>query len=335
MQTEQQQLQSPRPTETRIAPRRPTRALLEAIRPTHWIKNAFVLAPLLFSGRFMHFWAWVQALTAVAAFCMLAGGVYLINDVFDVRRDRTHPVKSQRPIASGALSISSAIVSACICIAVGLAMATWLEIVNYHPSKSLAGYEMLVWTLLYVIINLAYSAGLKHHAIVDVVIVAFGFVLRAMAGAAAIGAPVSPWLVICTFTLCLFLALTKRHSEISHLDEQNAVSARPANRVYFEGFLDHMIAVSSGLAIMTYTLYCVAPRTIARFGSAHMIWTVPLVVYGMFRYWYISRRHGQGDPISTLVTDRIMWLVIVVYALMSAAIITWGGHPSVSRVLDV
>ena len=194
---------------------------------------------------------------------------------------------------------------------------------------------MLVWPLLYVAINLAYSMGLKHKAIVDVVIVAFGFVLRAMAGSAAIGAPVSPWLVICTFTLCLFLALAKRHSEINELDAQTAISVRPANTVYFKAFLDHMLAVSSGLAIMTYTLYCVAPRTVARLGSAHMIWTVPLVVYGMFRYWLISRRPGQGDPIVALLGDKVMWLVLAGYVMLSAAVIVWGSHPSAAGLLDL
>ncbi|MGC9454480.1 MAG: decaprenyl-phosphate phosphoribosyltransferase [Phycisphaerae bacterium] len=310
-------------------------ALAEAMRPRHWVKNAFVAAPLLFARRFDDPLAWGQSMAAVAAFCLLSSGVYLINDVCDRRADRAHPVKSHRPVASGRLSVASAVMAAVVLLAAGLGISVAVELTADGASRPMAGYGLLVWTGGYLLMNLAYSLWLKDHAVVDVIIVAMGFVFRAMAGAAAIAVPISPWLVLCTFTLCLFIALCKRRSEISEFPGGRAEAVRTANRAYASADLEHMLTVSTALAILTYSLYCVAPRTVAQVGSAHMIWTVPLVVYGLFRYGRLARRAGGGDPIELLVRDKVMWLVVAAYVVLAGLILTYGSRPGLRDILDV
>ncbi len=310
-------------------------ALIEAMRPRHWVKNGFVAAPLLFAQRFDDPLAWARCLAAVAGFCLLSSAVYLINDVCDRRRDRAHPAKARRPIAAGRLSVRLALVSAGVLLAGGLGVAAAVELTADDASRPLAGFGLPAWTGGYLLMNLAYSLWLKNRVIVDVILVAMGFVFRAMAGAAAIVVPISPWLVLCTFTLCLFIALCKRRSEIAELPADRAAAARTTNRSYEQPDLEHMLTASAALAILTYCLYCVAPRTVMQFGSAHMIWTVPLVVYGLFRYSRIARRAGGSDPIELLVRDRVMWAVLLAYAGLSALIVTYGRHPAVRDVLDV
>lgn len=305
------------------------------MRPRHWVKNAFVAAPLLFARQFDDPTAWGRSLSAVAAFCLLSSGVYLINDVCDRRADRAHPVKSRRPVASGRVSVAAAVVAAAVLLAVGLGISLAVEFTARDGSRPMAGYGLLVWTGGYLLMNLAYSLWLKNHAVVDVILVAMGFVFRAMAGAAAIVVPISPWLVLCTFTLCLFIALCKRRSEISELPGDTAAVVRTANRAYDAPDLEHMLTVSTALAILTYSLYCVAPRTVAQLGSAHMIWTVPLVVYGLFRYGRIARRAGGSDPIELLVRDKVMWLVVAAYVLLAGLIITYGSRSGLREILDV
>ncbi len=185
------------------------------------------------------------------------------------------------------------------------------------------------------VLNLLYSFWLKAHMIIDVIVVALGFVLRAMAGAAAISVPVSPWLVVCTFTLCLFIALTKRRGEIAALPPESAAAARATNRAYEPGDIEHMLTVSAALAILTYSLYCLAPRTVTNVGSGHMVWTIPLVIYGTFRYYRLSHRASRSDPLRVLVGDKIMWIVLGVYVVLSAIIIKFGSHEAVRTILDV
>lgn len=314
--------------------RRGLGALIEAMRLPHWIKNAFVAAPILFSGRFEEVAAWEASLAAVVAFCLLSSAVYLINDVRDRSADRAHPAKRHRAIASGRLSVWAAITAAILLTAGGLGIAAVMSACRYDVSESLGGVGLLVWAGAYLLLNLLYSFWLKSHAIVDVIIVAMGFVLRAMGGAAAIAAPISPWLVVCTFTLCLFIALTKRRSEITELEGEQAGAARRANRGYTPRSINHMLTVSTAMAIITYSLYCLAPRTVGRFESAHMIWTIPLVIYGMFRYNSITARTGGEDPAVVLLTDKIMWLVVGAYVVLTALIWEFGRLPSIRAILD-
>ena len=308
-------------------------AVLEAMRPSHWVKNAFVVAPLLFSGRFTDLRSCGLSLTAFAAFCLLSSAVYLINDICDRQRDRAHPIKRRRPIASGRLSVGAAWAVAAVLAAAGFAIAAAMSLLTLDPGKPLGGAGLLTWTGGYFVLNLLYSFWLKNKVIVDVVVVAFGFVLRAMAGAAAIAVPVSPWLVVCTLTLCLFIAVTKRRSEVLDRPAEGAAASRAVIRVYTRRQMDHMLTVSTAMALLTYALYCLAPSTVGHFGSAHMVWTIPLVVYGMFRFNLLTDRGGMDDPVGVLLRDRIMWIVLALYVGMSALIVKFGGSPTFAGIL--
>ena len=308
--------------------------IVEAMRPGHWIKNSFVVAPVLFSMRFVEPLACVQALVAGGAFCLLSSGVYLLNDVCDRQADRAHPVKRRRPVASGRLSPSVAAAAGILLMIAGITVAVGMSL-PLRSDQPLYGSALILWAGCYLVLNLLYSFWLKAHMIIDVIVIALGFVLRAMAGAAAISVPVSPWLVVCTFTLCLFIALTKRRGEIAALPPESAAAARATNRAYEPGDIEHMLTVSAALAILTYALYCLAPGTVSRVGSAHLVWTIPIVVYGMFRYNRITRNASDYDPVSVMLRDRIMWIVLVGYVVWTGLILTYGGHPSVAGIVDV
>jgi len=310
-------------------------ALLEAMRIPHWIKNAFVVAPILFSGQFIYPWAWIRCLVALLSFCLLSSAVYLINDIADRNSDKMHPAKRNRPIPSGRLSPGLAAVSAIAIIIVALMLAAWVTRVNYGPDVMFQRAGLLVWAVVYLVLNLLYSIRLKSVVILDVIIVALGFVIRAIAGAAAITVPISPWLVVCTFTICLFIALGKRRSEIQDLTPEESRATRKTNRAYDLPFIEHMLGVSASMAILTYSIYTLAPQTVERIGSPHMIWTIPLVVYGMFRYYLISSKCGRGDPVVVLLRDKRMWIVMLIFVILSAVILKYGSHPAVSSLLDI
>lgn len=313
-------------------------ALLEAMRVPHWVKNLFVLAALPFSGKWTQPLAWAMALGAFAAFCLLSSAIYLINDIADRRSDRAHPTKSFRAIASGRLSVSLAAVAAVVLLAVAAGMTALLSaalaggFLPYEPVLPMGGLALAVWAGSYVLLNIAYSLGLKSRPILDVLIIALGFVLRAMAGAAAIGVAASPWLVLCTFMLCLFIALAKRRSEIAALGEA-AGQTRRASRFYTLANVEHMLAVSAGLAIVTYSLYCLAPLTVRRIGSAHLIWTVPLVVYGMFRYYCLALRAAGEDPVRLVMRDKMILAVGLLWLGCVIVVLKWGASDAVRELL--
>jgi 4-hydroxybenzoate polyprenyltransferase len=304
-------------------------ALIEALRIPHWTKNIFVLAALPFSGK----WAdWVMAMGAFASFCLLSSAIYLINDIADRKSDQTHPIKKNRPVASGRLSPLVATIAAAVLLAAGAGIVAHLCRELYRPDLPLAGMGLGVWAGAYVLINLAYNLGLKGRPILDVIIVAMGFVLRAMAGAAAIAVVISPWLVVCTFMLCLFIALAKRRSEIIALGD-SAGDTRRVHGFYTSANLDHMLSVSAGLAILTYSLYCLAPATVERIGSSHLIWTIPLVVYGMFRYYCLTLSADGGDPVRVLLRDKVLWLVGTAWLGCVIAVLRWGASDAVRGLL--
>ena len=308
-------------------------ALLEALRLPHWVKNLLVLAALPFGGKWATPAAWAMAGGAFAAFCLLSSAIYLINDIADRRSDRAHPAKSRRPVASGRLPAPVAAAAGGVLLAAGAAIVAYLAALLHNPAAALHGLGLPVWAGAYVLINLAYSLHLKGRPILDVLIIAMGFVFRAMAGAAAIDVVISPWLVLCTLTLCLFIALAKRRSEIAVLGEA-AGQARRVHRFYTLTNLDHMLAVSAGLAIATYCLYCLAPRTVQHLGSAHLIWTIPLVVYGMFRYYCLTLANPTDDPVRVLLRDKVMWLVGIIWLVLLALILHWGGSDFLKGLLS-
>jgi 4-hydroxybenzoate polyprenyltransferase len=301
-------------------------ALIEALRIPHWVKNVFVLAALAFSGKWnAPDWehAWLMTLGAFFVFCLLSSAVYLFNDVVDRHSDRVHPAKASRPVASGRLPVSWALGAGVLLVAAAELLLAQMSMRLYDINQPFVGLGLLVYAGLYLLLHLGYNAGLRRRPILDVLIVAMGFVLRAMGGAAAISVRPSVWLVFCTFTLCLFIALAKRRSEIVALGETSR-HTRVVNRFYSPTNLEHMLAVSAGLAIITYGLYCVDDRTIRHLGSANMIWTIPLVVYGMFRYYCLTLSTHQEDLTQAVYSDMVLWAVGLAWVVLVAMILVWG-----------
>jgi 4-hydroxybenzoate polyprenyltransferase len=282
--------------------------LLLSLRPRQWVKNLFVFGGLVFSQRLFTASVW-PALGAFAIFCALSGAIYLFNDVADRDKDRLHPSKRERPIASGLLAIPVALGSAMVLIVVGLAAAAALS-----P-------RFAVVALAYVGLLSLYSVALKHVVIVDVLTVAMGFVLRAVGGALAIGVDISGWLLICTILIALFLALGKRRHEYLTLDGE-AARHRPILAEYSAGLLDQMIAVVTASTVTAYALYTMSPETVAKFHTQLLPATLPFVLYGIFRYLYLLyRRQLGGNPSELFLNDRALLLNTVGWILAVLLII--------------
>ena len=284
-------------------------ALLEAMRPRQWSKNVFVLAGIVFAGRLFERAAELRVLAAFAVFCAAASAVYLANDVADRESDAHHPQKKSRPVASGRLSPAAALAAA---VALGAAALAGAAALNRGT---------LAIVVAYLASTFAYSAGLKRVFLLDVMIVALGFVLRAAAGAACIDAEISPWLLTCSFLLALFLALGKRRAELVLLGA-GAPEHRPALGQYSVALLDSWLTALSGAAIVSYALYTQSPRTVEHFGTTSLLYTLPFVIYALFRYQHhVVREDAGGDPGLLLATDRGLWIAILGWAATAAAVI--------------
>jgi 4-hydroxybenzoate polyprenyltransferase len=287
--------------------------VLVSLRPRQWVKNLFVFAGLVFSQELFTGAVWV-ALAAFGIFCLLSGAIYLLNDVADRERDRLHPTKRLRPIASGQLAAGAAATLALGLIAVGLA-AAWC-----------IGRPFAAAAAAYILLLAAYSAWLKHLVIADVLVVAIGFVLRAMAGALAIGVTISGWLVICTLLIALFLALGKRRHEYLTLGE-DARRHRPILAEYSAGLLDQMIAVVTASTVTAYALYTMSPETVAKFHTPLLPVTLPFVLYGIFRYLYLLyRRELGGNPSELFLNDRPLLLNTACW-MLAVVLILYGPRP--------
>jgi 4-hydroxybenzoate polyprenyltransferase len=278
-------------------------AFVASLRPRQWTKNLLVFAGLIFS-RGLHEPALVaRSVFAFAIFCLLSGGIYLVNDVVDAERDRAHPQKRLRPVASGRLPAGVALGGG-IALLVGAAIAAFLL---STPFGAVA--------VAYAVLLTAYSAWLKHVVIVDGLIIAGGFVLRALAGVIVLDIELSHWLLLCTILLALFLTFGKRRHELIAL-EGGAADHRPILSEYSPQLLDQMIAVVTASTLMAYALYTFAPETQARLGTARLPLTIPFVLYGIFRYLYLLyRRDLGGNPSEHLLTDRALLLDVAL----------WGG----------
>ena len=269
--------------------------LVVSLRPRQWVKNLFLFAGLVFGQKLFTPAVWTAG-AAFLIFCALSGAVYLLNDVADRERDRLHPDKRHRPVAAGHLSVPAAVTAAIVLIVAGLAASVWLS----------RGFALAA--LSYVALLTAYSAWLKHLVIVDVLVVAIGFVLRAVAGALAVQVAISGWLLICTFLIALFLALGKRRHEVLTLE-----GAAPQHRAilaeYSAALLDQMIAVVTASTVTAYALYTMSPETVAKFHTALLPATLPFVLYGIFRYLYLLyQRHLGGNPADAVLRDRALLL---------------------------
>ncbi|MEK7373106.1 MAG: decaprenyl-phosphate phosphoribosyltransferase [candidate division NC10 bacterium] len=277
-------------------------AVVASLRPKQWVKNLFVFAGVIFSQQLFTPLFW-PALGAFALFCVLSGSMYLLNDVADAEKDRLHPTKRFRPVASGALPRGGA-----LALGIGLLVASLVAsfALSWRFGLVAAGYGVLLT---------AYSVWLKHLVILDVLAVAVGFVLRAVAGAVAIDVEISGWLLICTVLIALFLAVGKRRHEYLTL-HGNAAAHRPILAEYSEGFLDQMIAVVTASTVTAYALYTMSPETVAKFHTRLLPLTLPFVLYGIFRYLYLLyRRQLGGNPSDLLLNDRALLLNTVLWML--------------------
>lgn len=286
-------------------------AVVVSLRPRQWSKNLLVFAGLVFAEKLFTPAAAV-ALGAFAIFCGLSGAIYLLNDVADRERDRRHPTKRHRPVAAGRLGVATAVGVAVALIVAGLAASAAID------------WRFAFTAVAYVALLSAYSGWLKHVVIVDVLVVAIGFVLRAVAGALAIDVQISGWLLICTILIALFLALGKRRHEYLMLAGA-AERHRPILHEYSEALLDQMIAVVTASTLTAYALYTMSPETVAKFQTRWLPATLPFVLYGIFRYLYLLyRKQLGGSPADLLFTDRalfvnaVLWVaavLVIIYAL--------------------
>jgi 4-hydroxybenzoate polyprenyltransferase len=284
-------------------------ALLEAMRPRQWSKNVFVLAGIVFAGRLFEVRAELRVLAVFAVFCAAASAVYLTNDVADRASDAHHPLKRLRPVASGRLAPSVALAAA--------AVLTLAAVVG----AALLNRATLYVVVAYLLSTFAYSAGLKRAFLLDAMIVALGFVLRAVAGAACIDAQISPWLLVCSFLLALFLALGKRRAELSLLGD-DAHNHRPALGHYSVELLDSWLTALSAAAIVSYAIYTQSPRTVEHFGTTNLLYTIPFVIYALFRYQnHVVRQDAGGDPGALLLQDRGLWLALLGWGITAAVVI--------------
>jgi 4-hydroxybenzoate polyprenyltransferase len=291
------------------------RALLVSLRPHQWTKNLVVLAALTFSKHLFDRDAALRALLAFVAFCALSGATYLLNDIQDLELDRLHPLKRLRPLASGLLPLRLAR-GACLALALG-GMAASLVL----------GGRFALAALVYLALNVGYSFVLKHVVILDVLSIAIGFVVRAVAGALAIGVVFSDWLLVCTILLALFLALSKRRQELVTLED--AAGHRRILAEYSPYLLDQMVSVVTASCLTAYAFYTLAPDTIEKYRTDRLSLTIPFVIYGIFRYLYLVHRREQGgNPSDLLLTDRPLLLAVALWAAAVVAIVyTAPGLP--------
>jgi len=275
--------------------------IFKTMRPKQWSKNLILYAAILFSQNLFNPAMFRDVTLAFIIFCLLSGSVYILNDLIDINQDRNHPQKSKRPLASGKLKPSTAIISGIILVILSLISAFWLNM------------NFALIALAYFILQITYSTLLKHIVILDVLTVSAGFVLRAIAGGEVVEIPISSWLLICTILLALFLSLGKRRHELILLEE-NAVNHRRILYEYSPGLLDQMISVATASTVITYALYTMSAETIKKFQTDNLKYTIPFVLYGIFRYLYlIHQKQEGGSPEKILLNDKPLMINIILY----------------------
>ncbi len=300
---------------------------LKLMRPEQWIKNLAVLAGPVFAQKFD---ADSLAMTAIVfvAFCLVSSAGYVINDLLDRGVDAVHPKKRHRPIASGTVRPAGAVVWAVLLLAA--AMAVSVGALPGAVAAVIGAYFLMI---------LSYSLALKRRMILDVIIIAVGFVLRATAGAEAVEAYVSPWLIVCTFTLCMFMGFGKRRCEIAQFDSlEEAAEHRQTLLRYTPELLNNLISVSAGITIMTFLLYTMDRDISTTFPKEHLLYTLPLVVYGVFRYAMLVESGTMHGPTDIVRRDRAFQATIIIWTLLALAIITedrWGDRTDASGWLGI
>ena len=291
----------------------PLRGLVRALRPDQWLKNTVVFAALIFARRFTDPESVLSAVATFALFCGISSAVYLINDISDLQTDRLHPRKSRRPIASGQVSVLRAGWAAAV-LAIGSVGLAWL----LSP-----GVALVLGS--YLLLNLAYSTWLKRVVILDVMALAAGFLLRAVAGAVVLHVEISNWLILCATLLSLFLGFCKRRNELMVLADR-AGEHRSILREYSFPFLDQMISVVTASTLVAYCFYTLSPQVEDKLGTPYLPLTIPFVLYGIFRYLYlVYQRDEGGSPTRVFYTDRPLLVDVALWALASVLVL-WLPH---------
>jgi 4-hydroxybenzoate polyprenyltransferase len=299
------------------------RSVLDLIRVRQWPKNALLFAGFIFAGRLREAGTQlgpeiVRVLLAFACFCALSGIAYIVNDWVDLARDRLHPVKKHRPLASGVVSTSAA--KAILVVLAIIALTSGTLVWKTNPATN----GFMAAATAYFALTLAYSFFLKHEVIVDVICVALGFVLRVVAGCLAVPVRISPWIIFCTFTLALFVGLCKRRAELSELGEQSATT-RPILLQYSAEMLDILIAVCAGLTIIAYSFYTFTARHTDALGTLYestplMMMTIPFVIYGVFRYLFLAISSSVGGQPEQMLRDRKLMMSLALWVLLIIAL---------------
>lgn len=302
-------------------------ALLLLMRPQQWVKNVFIFAGLVFAHRLTDPYSIRLTLAGFVCLCLVSSLVYIINDVNDREEDKLHPRKRNRPVASGAVSVSTALIFAGLLLILGMGGSFFL--------RREFGYVAAA----YFVLQLLYTFSFKHAVILDVIAIGIGFVLRAVSGAVLIGVEISPWLILCTFTLCLFMGFGKRRCELNALGDQpiDARHHRKTLAVYTRDLLNHMTTLTAGIAIVSFMLYTIDDRTVSQFGqlgSRSLLCTLPIVVYAVFRFAVLVE-HGQVDgPTDVMLKDRPFQAALILWALAALTIVYTPWFKSATSAIN-
>ena len=283
-----------------------------SMRPGQWVKNLFIFAGVIFSGNLFHPEVLIRVGNGFILFSLVASSVYIFNDIIDLEYDRAHPQKKTRPLAAGLLNVAAAYASVIVLATAGLIGALILDRIFFAILLS------------YLIINLAYTLKIKKMVILDIMCIASGFVLRVVAGTELAEVAASDWLILCTITLSLFLGFSKRRHELVATGSR-ALSHRKVLGDYSLSFLDQMIAVASACTVMSYALYTVSPQTVNRFGTRNLVFSIPFVIYGIYRYLYlIHQKNLGGNPPAEMIKDLPLLINALLWALSVVLIIYRG-----------
>jgi len=281
------------------------------LRPYQWIKNFFVVAPLLFSVEFIHLNQCLRSFAAFVCFCLASSTVYIFNDLLDVKEDRNHPQKCNRPIASREITFPQA----WVCILLLLAVAILLCL--------LLGTNFLILVFSYVLLGAVYSLFFKHMPILDVMVLSAFFLIRIFAGCVILDITISSWMILCTIMLALFLGFSKRKAELMSANDTGL--SRKVLEEYSQPFLDHIITLLAGSTIICYALYTVDQYTVEKFGTQNLVFTIPFVLYGIFRYLYlVYHLHKGQEPSKLMVTDKGIFFSVLLWAICSGIILLFA-----------
>jgi 4-hydroxybenzoate polyprenyltransferase len=283
--------------------------IVKTLRIKQWIKNLIIFAPLIFSQNVFNLPLLLKSVLAFVLFCLISGAAYILNDLKDLEEDKLHPLKSKRPLASGRLNKSQALFTFFFLVIISLIGAFLINI------------SFFIALGVYLVLQFCYSFWLKHVVILDVFLIAAGFFIRVIAGGLVIEVQLSPWLIICTILLALFLALSKRRHELVLLNASAEIH-RPILKEYNPHLLDQMIAVVTASTVISYCLYTISSETIDKFGTKNLIFTVPFVLYGIFRYLYLVHQKKEGgSPEVLLIKDKPLLIDIFLWIATAALII--------------